>query len=1603
MLPNAIRIRRKSLSAGILLLVCSVLPAIGQVQSTLTDVHHDVSRPLRDMAKTAPAQAATAPEEDEPIRSIPIPPGVKPAGDPDPVLQRTIADAPTLLAPTPGLNFEGLGTGIPGFIIAGAPPDTNGAVGLTQYVQWVNLSFAIFDKTTGAITLGPVAGKSLWTGFGGNCETNNDGDPIVLYDKQADRWVFSQFSVRTPGVPNSLGPFLQCVAVSTTSDATGSYNRYAFQYSAFDDYPKMGVWPDAYYVTFNMFNGTSGVFVGADACAYDRNAMLAGQAATQVCFQQGTSIGGLLPSDLDGRTAPPVGSPNYMIFFGANVLNLFKFHVDFATPANSTFTGPTVIPVAPFTPLCNGARGCVPQPNTTTGLDSLGDRLMYRLAYRNFGDHESLVVNHSVALGTPASPAGGVRWYELQNPSGTPVVAQQSTYAPDTTSFRWMGSLAMDQAGDIALGYSLSSSGTFPTVALTARAAGDPASTMGPETIIVSGTGSQTTDQVGNALTRWGDYSAMQIDPSDDCTFWYTTEYLKNTGIFNWNTRIATFKFSSCDKADLTITSAHTGNFTQGQNGATYTLTATNSGGLDTNGTVTVTDTLPAALTATAIAGTGWTCDLPTLACTRSDVLASGTSYPAITLTVNVANNAAGILSNSAAVSGGGELNTTNDSATDSTTIIQLGPDPTIAITHTGTFIQGQTGTYSLAVSNVGLSPLNGTTVTVTDTLPIGLSASTVSGAGWSCSVGPPVQCTRVDALASNASYPVITLTVNIAANAPAAIANTASVAGGGETNTLNDSATDNVVVIPPPADLTITKTHTGNFQQGQNSVSYQITVTNSGPNPTVGLVTVTDTLPTGLTFSNMFGGGWNCTLTTCTRSDALAGSASYPVITVFVNVASNAPASVTNTAVVSGGGEVNLANDTANDVTTITPTPDLAITKTHVGDFTVGLPGTYTITVSNVGGGPTVGLVTMNDFLPFGMTATAITATGWTCSSVPTTFVNCTRSDALDAAGSYPAIVVVVAVTGGSANEVNTANVNGGGELNGANDNASDPTVVNAPILAISKTHTPATFVVGQTGTYTISIGNTGATPTTGSTTNPVTVTDFLPQGMTATDLSASTGWSCSAVPTTFVTCTRSDVLAPGGSYPAIVMAVRIDGAFSATVTNTASVTGGGDLNFHNASDPTPVTAPILGITKSHVGNFTVGQTGDYTITVSNSGPIATIGTVNMNDFLPFGMTATAINATGWTCSTVPTSFVNCSRSDVLAAGSAYPSIIATVSLDSSVGPNMTNSASVSGGGDLSSHGASDPTTVNVPDLSVSGSHSGNFFVGQVGAVYTVNISNVGTTATAGGTVNLTDQLIQGLTATAASGTGWSCTSSFPSTFVFCTRPAGTLAPGAAYPPITITLNVAPDAPPSVTSILNVNGIGDANFNNNLAFDNLAISRVAVTSSGSNSATVAAGNAASFVFSATLATNPPVGTVTFSATGLPPNSNASFSPPSLTVSGPVALTINTSGGGHVAALRPAGPDRFGLGRLAVLFPFAGVIGFVLLRRTRRKSWLSPVLVISFLGLTLGFSGCGGGGPPPPPPTPVVTPAGTYTITMTATSANVTIPPVVTKVTLIVQ
>lgn len=478
--------------------ICYLLMSGAVAQSSpvqvIRELHHDVSPALRDMFPAAMGTAESA--------------GIE-------------------IAATPGLNFNGMTATI------WSTPDTNGAVGATQFVQWVNTQMAVYSKTTGAKVFGPVLGNSIFNGFSGECSTQNGGDGIVNYDKAAGRWIVSQRA--TP----RGGPYEECVAVSTTSDATGSWNRYAFNVTGtnFPDYPKLSVWPSGYFLFMNEQNPNTGFsFVTGIACALNRTNMLAGTTATAQCFTN-TSAFSLLPSDLDGATAPPTGSPNYLLGLGTNALNLWKFNANWTTPSKSTFTGPTVIPVAAFAKACNGGGTCIAQPgNNNPGLDSLGDRLMWRLAYRNFGNHESLVVNHAI---TDSFGKTGVRWYEVRSPGQSPTINQSGTVAPDS-NYRWMGSIAMDKLGDMLLGYSISSPTIFPSIRITGRLSTDALGTMESEALIVAGQGSQT------GSTSWGDYSAMTIDPVDDCTFWYTNEYYQTTSKSNWSTRIGSFKFPSC-------------------------------------------------------------------------------------------------------------------------------------------------------------------------------------------------------------------------------------------------------------------------------------------------------------------------------------------------------------------------------------------------------------------------------------------------------------------------------------------------------------------------------------------------------------------------------------------------------------------------------------------------------------------------------------------------------------------------------------------------------------------------------------------------------------------------------------------------------------------------------------------------------------------------------------------------------------------------------------------------------------------------------------------------------------------------------------------------
>ncbi len=573
-----------------LVLIAGALTAAVVAQAVPAHIDGNKVTALRPVVGKATAFAVSPP-----ARTLPPAPIVEPPRDanPDPPGKRRNPPVRTIVNPRPenfrdplvdasrrvpsampaiSVSFEGVSAAndqvaFPGTAIV--PPDTNGDVGRTQYVQTVNSLFQVWDKS-GTSLLGPIKMSSLWSS--GVCSANDDGDPIALFDHIANRWLLSQFAL--PNYPS--GPFYQCIAISQTADATGAYYLYEFTMpgtNILNDYPHFGVWPTAYFMMDHQFVMPAGSWGGSGAFAFDRAQMLAGNPAASFIYFDlnllNPSIGGLLPADLDGPP-PPTGAPNYFVYPLSTVwgdpvdgLRIYEFQPDFTTPANSTFTerAESPVPVAAWDPnMCGYNRNCIPQPpavppasGTMNPVDAISDRLMYRLAYRNFRTHETLVVNHTVDADNTDHAA--VRWYELRRPlsptPGTFTVYDQGTQAPDATH-RWMGSAATDAVGNVAVGYSASNSTTvYPSLYYAGRLATDPPGSglAQGEGIAIAGSNSQTT-----SAYRWGDYSMMAVDPVDECTFWYTQEYYTNTpptcptsNFRCWQTRIVSFRFPSCD------------------------------------------------------------------------------------------------------------------------------------------------------------------------------------------------------------------------------------------------------------------------------------------------------------------------------------------------------------------------------------------------------------------------------------------------------------------------------------------------------------------------------------------------------------------------------------------------------------------------------------------------------------------------------------------------------------------------------------------------------------------------------------------------------------------------------------------------------------------------------------------------------------------------------------------------------------------------------------------------------------------------------------------------------------------------------------------------
>ena len=516
------------------------------------------TRPLRELPMIPPA-LAPRPELPEPMR--PKPPTDTPTAG---VMQTSVGRAVSGPSPT-NIIFDGVGVGLAGFVPSSVPPDTNGRVGAKQYVQWNNTSFAVFDKTTGALLFGPAAGNTLFQSLGGACAAHNDGDPIVSFDIMAGRWVLSQFVVgASPDFSH------ECVAVSQTDDATGAWNVYDFVTDSqnFVDYPKMGVWPDGYYMSGHVFNAAGTAFLAGRIFVFERDKMLQGLPARQLQADlkqySNKPQFGFLPADLDSLTPPPAGEAEF--FIGPNPatknrLASTRVAVRWGAAPTITLTETLIQETWDTAPCVSDTafadhRDCVPEPPPATPtdyVDSVDSRLMHRLAYRNFGGNpvqESLVANVS-ATGKNSQPKhGAIRWYEFRNAGSsttTPTVLQASTYDPDT-NYRWMGSIAMDKDHNIALGYSKSSLTVIPSIFITGRLSSDPPNTLSSETLVKAGTGVQTNTPVF-AQSRWGDYSAMTVDPVDQCTFYYTNEYLRTNGAFNWSAIIAAYRFGSCTSA----------------------------------------------------------------------------------------------------------------------------------------------------------------------------------------------------------------------------------------------------------------------------------------------------------------------------------------------------------------------------------------------------------------------------------------------------------------------------------------------------------------------------------------------------------------------------------------------------------------------------------------------------------------------------------------------------------------------------------------------------------------------------------------------------------------------------------------------------------------------------------------------------------------------------------------------------------------------------------------------------------------------------------------------------------------------------------------------
>ena len=900
--------------------------------------------------------------------------------------------------------------------------------------------------------------------------------------------------------------------------------------------------------------------------------------------------------------------------------------------------------------------------------------------------------------------------------------------------------------------------------------------------------------------------------PSVTNTAWVTTALDANPGN-NRDGDVATVGGAP----DLALDKRHIVTFTDGAED-TWTIVVTNVGSSPTSGTITVTDTLPPgiALSSASGSGFGFSASGQVITGTHPGPLAAGDSL-AFDVYVFPSSTAVPAVVNRALVQTAGDIDAGNDADTDSTTVLGL-VDLALAKRHTAAFMDGGVGSYVLVVQNQG-SAITAGAISVTDTLPPGLTFAGGSGSGWSFSnSGPIVSATYPGPLASGDSL-VLSIDVMVGAAAVPGVINGAIVETAGDADPANDHATDPTAVagVGGAPDLALDKRHLANFEIGSPG-AWTLVVTNLGLGSTTGAIAVTDTLPVGITFVSGVGAGWTVTessgILTATHPGPIAAGDSTS-LTLTVNSSLAAFPGVMNAAVVATAGDLDAANDRDTDATLVLTVPDMALDKRHTLGFVDGANGTYTIVVANITSGPSLGAITVTDTLPAGTTFVSANGAGW---NIIESGGIVTASYAAPIAPLDSTSFTVTVAVGATAvpGVVNAAELSGGGDTWPGNNRDVDPTAVaGIADLTLDKRHV-GNFAHGQNGTWTLVVTNLAS----GATVGTITVTDTLPAGV-AFKSGAGAGWSV-AENGGIVTAVNAGPIAAGDSSAFTITALAGAAAVPAVV-NAAQVSGGADIDPGNNRD-VDTTAVVgvhdLTLDKRHTAAFVAGEPGTWTIVVTNVGTAATTAAISVLDTLPAGVTFASGSGAGWSI-TASGGIVTATNPGPIAAGDSS-SLVLTVNVTPAAQPSVTNRAFASTPGDLdgANDSDSDSTTVGAgPDLALDKRHTGSFTVGRNG-VYDFVVRNVGSGMTSGA-ITVTDTLPAGLTYVSGSGAGWA----FASSGQIVTATYGAAIGAGSVVIASITVAVDPAAQPSVRNFATVRAAGDLNPNNDTDNDPTIVS----------------------------------------------------------------------------------------------------------------------------------------------------------------------------------